>query len=173
METSGLQRRFKTHNKAMKNDETDRCSRRVHSINFIKYNSEYHPFNCNNAVQVGPPLKNQAVTKRIVAAFSFILNTNLNTTLAQLISAAIDSRHVHALVFKFCVQTMAGEKEKIWGPIFFCPASIYRFRFNRAYIKPEPNQNRCLEKDKQARLAVLLPIFCNFVSWNGGVIGCH
>ena len=60
-------------------------------------------------MQVGPPLKNQAVTKRIVAAFSFILNTNLNTTLAQLISAAIDSRRVHALVFKFCVQTMAGE----------------------------------------------------------------
>ncbi len=54
METSGLQRRSETHNKAMKNDEADGCSRRVHSINFIKYNSEYHPFNCNNAVLVGP-----------------------------------------------------------------------------------------------------------------------
>lgn len=27
--------------------------------------------------QVGPPLKNQAVTKQIVAAISFALNTNL------------------------------------------------------------------------------------------------
>jgi len=35
---------------------------------------------------VGPPLKNQAVTKQIVAAFSFILNTNLNTTPIYLIS---------------------------------------------------------------------------------------
>ena len=55
-------------------------------------------------VQVGPLLKNQAVTNPLVAAFSFTLNTNLNTTPRQLISAAIDSRRVHALVFKFCVQ---------------------------------------------------------------------
>ena len=109
METSGLQRRSKTHNKAMKNDETDRCSRRVHSINFIKYNSEYHPFNCNNAVQVGPPLESQAVTKQLVAAFSFTLNTNLNTTPRQLLSSRFGIHHVHALVFKFCVQTMAEE----------------------------------------------------------------
>ena len=71
--------------------------------------------------QVGPLLKNQAVTKRIVAAFSFTLNTNLNTTLAQLISAAIDSRHVHALVFKFCVQTIAEEKENYGEPFSFAP----------------------------------------------------
>ncbi|WP_289738957.1 hypothetical protein, partial [Paramuribaculum intestinale] len=57
------------HNKAMKNDESDGCSRRVHSTNLIIFNSEYHSFNCNNAVQVGPPLENQAVTKQIVAAF--------------------------------------------------------------------------------------------------------
>ncbi|WP_303034522.1 hypothetical protein, partial [uncultured Duncaniella sp.] len=37
-------------------------------------------------VQVGPPLKNQAVTKPTVAAFSFALNTNLNTTPRQLIA---------------------------------------------------------------------------------------
>lgn len=54
METFGLQRRSETHNKAMKNDEADGCSRRVHSTNFIIYNPEYHPFNCNDAVQVGP-----------------------------------------------------------------------------------------------------------------------
>ena len=58
METFGLQRRSETHNKAMKNDEADGCSRRVHSTNFIIYNPEYHPFNCNDAVQVGPPLVN-------------------------------------------------------------------------------------------------------------------
>ena len=112
METSGLQRRSKTHNKAMKNDETDRCSRRVHSINFIKYNSEYHPFNCNNAVQVGPPLESQAVTKRIVAAFSFALNTNLNTTPRQLISGRFGIHNVHAFVFKSCVlKSWLREKE--------------------------------------------------------------
>lgn len=33
--------------------------------------------------QVGPPSGNQVVTKRIVAAFSFVLNTNLNTTPRQ------------------------------------------------------------------------------------------
>ena len=60
-------------------------------------------------VLVGPLIENQAVTNSIVTAFSFALNTNLNTTPAQLISAAIDSRYVYALVFKFCVQTMAGE----------------------------------------------------------------
>ena len=86
METIGLQRRSEAHNKAMKNDESDGCSRRVHSTNLIIFNSEYHPFNCNNAVQVGPLLKNQAVTKQIVAAFSFTLNTNLNTSPRQLIS---------------------------------------------------------------------------------------
>ena len=80
METFGLQRRSETHNKAMKNDEADGCSRRVHSTNFIIYNPEYHPFNCNDAVLVGPPLENQAVTNLLVAAFSFALNTNLNTT---------------------------------------------------------------------------------------------
>ena len=37
--------------------------------------------------QVGPPLENQAVTKQIVAASSFTLNTNLNTTPIYLFSA--------------------------------------------------------------------------------------
>ena len=91
---------------------------------------------------VGPLIENQAVTKQIVAAFSFALNTNLNTTPRQLISGATDSRHVHAA----CVQTMAGEKEKLRRIIFFCPAYIYRFRFVRAYIKPEPNQNHGIGK---------------------------
>ena len=141
----------------MKNDETDRCSRRVHSINFIKYNSEYHPFNCNNAVQVGPPLESQAVTKRIVAAFSFALNTNLNTTPRQLIAGANGS----PLCSHSCVQILCSNHswwKKIimgslslvrWifrlGPIFpvlvfLLPSPIYWFKFSRAYIKPEPNQ---------------------------------
>ena len=34
--------------------------------------------NFGSTVQVGPPSENQAVTKQIVAAFSFALNTNLN-----------------------------------------------------------------------------------------------
>ncbi len=70
---------------------------------------------------MGLPIENQAVTKQIVAAFSFTLNTNLNTTPAQLISCAIDSRHVHALVFKFCVQTIAEEKENYGEPFSFAP----------------------------------------------------
>ena len=70
-------------------------------------------------VQVGPLIRNQAVTKQIVAAFSFALNTNLNTTPRQLISAAIDSRRVHALVFKFCVQTMAEENNNMGEPFLF------------------------------------------------------
>jgi len=37
---------------------------------------------------VGPQLENQAVTNLLVTAFSFALNTNLNTTPCQLISGA-------------------------------------------------------------------------------------
>ena len=116
-------------------------------------------------VQVGPLLRNQAVTKQIVAAFSFTLNTNLNTTPRQLVSAAIDSRRVHALVFKFCVQTIAEEK-KITGENAFSftqpyTSHLYRFKFNRAYIKPEPNQNQhhwhCLWKGKTKCNHYLLP----------------
>ncbi len=68
---------------------------------------------------MGPPLKNQAVTKPTVAAFSFALNTNLNTTPHQLISAAIDSHRVHAFVFKFCVQSMAEENNNMGEPYLF------------------------------------------------------
>ncbi|WP_303332265.1 hypothetical protein, partial [Muribaculum intestinale] len=45
---------------------------------------------------------------------------------------------VHAPVFKI----MTEEKENLRRAIFFCPVSIYRFRFIRAYIKPEPNQEQ-------------------------------
>ena len=87
----------------------------------------------------------------LVTAFSFALNTNLNTTRLQLVSAAHAALCVHAPVFKLCVQTIAEEKKIIreslslvrW--IFRCLAFllsslIYWFRFIRAYIKPEPNQ---------------------------------
>ncbi|WP_290394223.1 hypothetical protein, partial [uncultured Duncaniella sp.] len=70
---------------------------------------------------MGPPLENQAVTKQIVAAFSFALNTNLNTTPRQLISSRFGIHHVHALVFKFCVQTIAEEKENYGEPFSFAP----------------------------------------------------
>lgn len=43
-------------------------------------------------LQVGPPVKNQAVTNTIVAAFSFTLNTNLNTTPRQLKKIRIGSQ---------------------------------------------------------------------------------
>ena len=66
---------------------------------------------------MGPHLRDQAVTKQIVAAFSFALNTNLNTTPEQLISAAIDSRRVHALVFKIWLR-----KKKIMGSHFLLPS---------------------------------------------------
>lgn len=36
--------------------------------------------NITHLAQVGPLLKKQAVTNTIAAAFSFALNTNLNTT---------------------------------------------------------------------------------------------
>ena len=66
METIGLQRRSEAHNKAMKNDESDGCSRRVHSTNLIIFNSEYHSFNCNNAVQVGPLKQHLEVFKALI-----------------------------------------------------------------------------------------------------------
>ena len=78
METDGLQRLSATHNKALNNDEANGCARRVHFTKLIMQIFEYYPFNCNNAVQVGPLLKNQAVTKQIVTAFSFALSVNMN-----------------------------------------------------------------------------------------------
>lgn len=54
----------------MKNDEADGCSRRVHSTNFIIYNPEYHPFNCNDAVQVGPQ-QAKAIRGRILKINDF------------------------------------------------------------------------------------------------------
>ena len=109
--------------------------------------------------QVGPPSENQAVTKQIVAAFSFALNTNLNTTPRQLVSAANGSRLCSYSCVQILGQTIAEEfkidefplqtsndesKENNTGECFlFCPAqyTTYRFRFSRAYIKPEPNKN--------------------------------
>ena len=52
--------------------------------------------------QVGPLLKNQAVTICFVTAFSFALNTNLNTTPRQLVSATNRS----PLCSHFCVQIL-------------------------------------------------------------------
>ena len=126
---------------------------------------------------MGPLLRNQAVTKQIVAAFSFTLNTNLNTTSRQLISGAIGTPLCSCLcvqilcsnpVFKFCVQILCSNsvfklwlgnckstsfliqidndesKENLRRAIFFCLVSIYRFRFIRAYIKPEPNLTKAI-----------------------------
>lgn len=66
--------------KALKNDEVFGCARSVHFRDLENHHSEYHPLNYDSVVQVGPPLKNQAVTNQIAAAFSFALNTDLNTT---------------------------------------------------------------------------------------------
>ena len=68
---------------------------------------------------MGPHLRDQAVTKQIVAAFSFALNTNLNTTPRQLLSGCFGIHHVHALVFKFCVQSMAEENNNMGEPYLF------------------------------------------------------
>ena len=54
VETDGLQRLSATHNKALNNDEANGCARRVHFTKLIMQIFEYYPFNCNNAVQVGP-----------------------------------------------------------------------------------------------------------------------
>ena len=98
--------------------------------------------NCSPIVQVGPPLRNQAVTNQIVTAFSFTLNTNLNTTPRQLVSSSSPRSRVHNPVFKFRVQNNAGQKKIDEFPLqmdndeakeksaiavfFFCPAlSIY------------------------------------------------
>lgn len=71
METIGLQRRSEAHNKAMKNDESDGCLRRVHSTNLIIFRSEYHLFNCNNAVQLGPlHLEKSLNTQRLLFCWS-------------------------------------------------------------------------------------------------------
>lgn len=88
--------------------------------------------------QVGPLLKNQAVTKQIVAAFSFTLNTNLNTTQRQLDSGATGTPLcscpcVHALVFKLWLKNCKStsflilinndeSKENNKGEPFFLPS---------------------------------------------------
>lgn len=54
VETAGQQRLSGTHNKALNNDETNGCARRVHFTKFIIQIFEYHPYDCNNAVLVGP-----------------------------------------------------------------------------------------------------------------------
>jgi hypothetical protein len=95
--------------KALKNDDVFGCARSVHFGDLESHHTEYHPLNYDSVVQVGPPPESQAVTKQLVAAFSFTLNTNLNTTPRQLLSSRFGIHHVHALVFKFCVQTMAEE----------------------------------------------------------------
>jgi hypothetical protein len=66
---------------------------------------------------------------------------------------------VHALVFKFCVQTVAEEKKIIRENAFsfaqlYTPT--YRFRFSRAYIKPEPNQTESV--------LLICPIMSNFAN---------
>ena len=48
--------------KALKNDEVHRCVTSVHSRDLSNHHSEYHPIDCNSAVQVEPLIKNQAVT---------------------------------------------------------------------------------------------------------------
>lgn len=72
--------------KALKNDDVFGCARSVHFGDLESHHTEYHPLNYDSVVQVGPPPESQAVTKQLVAAFSFPLNTNLNTTPHQLIS---------------------------------------------------------------------------------------
>ena len=54
VKTDGLQSLSATHNKALNNDEANRCARRVHFTKFIMEIFEYHPLNCDNTVQVGP-----------------------------------------------------------------------------------------------------------------------
>ena len=72
--------------KALKNDEVFGCARSVHFRDLENHHSEYHPLNYDSVVLVGPLIENQAVTNLLVAAFSFALNTNLNTTRLQLVS---------------------------------------------------------------------------------------
>lgn len=55
---------------------------------------------------VGPPSENQAVTSALVAAFSFALNTNLNTTPRQLHF----SHFCRPLCSCFCVQIIASNQ---------------------------------------------------------------
>ena len=73
METDGLQRLSATHNKTLNNDEANGCARRVHFTKFIMEIFEYYPFNCDNAVQVGP-LKSKHLHS-FVGAYFFVGRT--------------------------------------------------------------------------------------------------
>ena len=132
---------------------------------------------------MGPLLRNQAVTTTIAAAFSFTLNTNLNTTPSQLISGPYG---IH-LCSCPCVQILCSNHSRGFGNRRVSPKTnndeskennsrnafsfaqpytshLYRFRFNRAYIKPEPNQNQhhwhCLWKGKTKCNHYFLPDLC-------------
>ena len=80
--------------------------------------------------QVGPLLKNQAVTRRIVAAFSFPLNTNLNTTPRQCASAANGSYCVHAPFQILCSHNdwWKGRDPLLLNPICFWLSAYSRSR---------------------------------------------
>ena len=83
VETEGSQRLSVMNNKALNNDEANGCARRVHFTKFIMEIFEYYPLNWDNAVQVGPQIRNQAVTNIIVAALPLIIRSNFAVSTAN------------------------------------------------------------------------------------------
>lgn len=76
---------------------------------YSKINLWFTGYIMGGVSQVGPLLRNQVLTNRFASAFSFALNTNLNTTPCQLVSAA----SVRPLCSCPCVQILCSNRS--WG----------------------------------------------------------